>query len=115
MFIYNVRFSFTFLEYTFDNRSFTEQYCINKDKPELKCNGKCELMKKANETEKQNNKKFQLDNEVSFIIPKVLLEEWIIQPQFFTQQDPHSSCNLFGHSTVYQHYPPPKLVCYLYI
>lgn len=33
--------------YLADSKSFIEFFCVNKDKPELKCNGKCELSKMA--------------------------------------------------------------------
>lgn len=41
-------------EYTFKNQAFTEKYCINKDKPELKCNGKCHLKKSSSENQNQS-------------------------------------------------------------
>lgn len=54
-------------EYTFNNKTFTEKYCINKDKPELKCNGKCHLAKIAKENQKENaEKQFFLDIEITF-------------------------------------------------
>lgn len=31
--------------YTFAKKQFIEQFCTNKDKPELECNGKCMLAK----------------------------------------------------------------------
>lgn len=31
--------------YILDSENFVELFCVNKDKPELKCNGKCELAK----------------------------------------------------------------------
>ncbi len=29
--------------YLFDNANFTEKHCVNKDNPEKKCNGACQL------------------------------------------------------------------------
>ncbi|MDD3771200.1 MAG: hypothetical protein PHC38_00930 [Weeksellaceae bacterium] len=40
--------------YLLDNSNFTEIFCENKEKPELHCNGKCELSKLAKESENQN-------------------------------------------------------------
>lgn len=42
--------------------SFIENYCINKDKPELNCDGKCELSKllDRNSTESENQEKMML-------------------------------------------------------
>lgn len=44
--------SLTYAYYTLDPIGFVENLCENKDKPELQCNGKCQLMKVA---ESQNN------------------------------------------------------------
>mgnify|MGYP003673174318 CR=1 FL=1 len=36
--------------------SIIQKYCVNKDKPELQCNGKCHLAKQLNQnTDKDNN------------------------------------------------------------
>jgi hypothetical protein len=44
--------------YSSDVQSFVESYCVNKDKPELECNGKCFLTKNYNQS--QNNTKGEL-------------------------------------------------------
>ncbi|BCY27172.1 hypothetical protein [Flavobacterium okayamense] len=41
-------------EYTFKNKAFIEKYCENKNKPELKCNGKCHLKKSMTSTDSQS-------------------------------------------------------------
>lgn len=46
-----------FAEYIMDIEQFTELYCVNKDKPDLKCNGKCHLVKQLADNEEQNHKK----------------------------------------------------------
>lgn len=47
--------AFAVLYYSFDNVAFTEKYCENKAKPLLKCNGKCQLAKLANENKTEQN------------------------------------------------------------
>lgn len=37
--------------YLFDNANFTENHCINKDNPEKKCNGACQLNANENSEE----------------------------------------------------------------
>jgi hypothetical protein len=37
--------------YLFDNANFTENHCINKDNPEKKCNGACQLNANENSDE----------------------------------------------------------------
>ncbi|WP_252723620.1 hypothetical protein [Winogradskyella psychrotolerans] len=44
--------SLAYTYYTLDPIGFVENLCENKDKPELQCNGKCQLMKVA---ESQNS------------------------------------------------------------
>lgn len=46
---YSLRLSVVFLHYAVFNENFTEMYCINKDKPEMECNGKCHLMQETQE------------------------------------------------------------------
>ena len=59
--------------------------CINKDKPELHCNGQCILMQKIKEKEKRENKKNMLVYEYNSLYrhmePTVLLP---YQPNFET-------------------------------
>jgi len=46
---------FPFIEYVVNYEYITKSLCVNKEKPQMQCNGKCHLMKelaKAAETEK---------------------------------------------------------------
>ena len=59
--------------YQLNTQSITEKYCVNKDKPQLHCNGKCHLKKQLDKTEngdaknKDNNKKIEW---TVFILPE---------------------------------------------
>lgn len=44
---YSLRLSVAFFHYAIFNDSFTALYCVNQDKPALKCNGKCHLLKET--------------------------------------------------------------------
>ena len=44
----------TYAYYNIDQLDFIEQFCVNKDKPEMKCNGKCHLKKVAQENSDNN-------------------------------------------------------------
>ena len=48
--------------YSVDNKSFTEAFCENKDKPELKCNGKCQMSKLAEQDSSNDNNSNYLEN-----------------------------------------------------
>jgi len=54
MFFQTIKFSYLVVEFTTDNKAFTEKYCSNKSKPELKCNGKCHLNKDVEKTSESN-------------------------------------------------------------
>ena len=41
-------------QYAINKEYISKNLCINKDRPKLHCNGKCQLMKKLAEEEKQN-------------------------------------------------------------
>lgn len=43
--------------YVANKNYVTEVFCINKDKPQLKCNGKCHLAKSLAKAEKEKNEK----------------------------------------------------------
>lgn len=103
-----MRFSYFAYQYHFNNKVFTENYCVNKDKPELKCNGKCELAKlaKAAEKQEQNNKNIS-DSEIIFFIQTIPTFE-IAKVDFF-QQSIRTSCNKHNFKYLVYFDPPPKI------
>lgn len=48
----SLRSSLTYTYYKLDPISFIENLCVNQDKPELQCNGKCHLKKVAQSQDK---------------------------------------------------------------
>jgi hypothetical protein len=59
--LYNtLRVSITYIYYNLDTEGFIEALCENKDKPELKCNGKCHLKKITQSTNEEENKPKQI-------------------------------------------------------
>jgi hypothetical protein len=54
MFFQTMKFSYLVVEFITNNEAFTEKYCANKKKPELKCNGKCHLNKEVKKTTESN-------------------------------------------------------------
>jgi hypothetical protein len=54
MFFQTMKFSYLVVEFTTNNKAFTEKYCSNKNKPELKCNGKCHLNQEVTKTSDSN-------------------------------------------------------------
>jgi hypothetical protein len=43
-----------------DREEITALYCVNKDKPELKCDGKCELGKRLSEAKNQEESQTEI-------------------------------------------------------
>jgi hypothetical protein len=110
--LYNMRFSYFVYQYHFNNKVFTESYCINKDKPELKCNGKCELAKLAKAAEKQEQKNKTIsEKEIDFIIPS--FDDFSYFSLYYPQLKFYSECNLYSDFLQLKNYPPPKLNSYL--
>ncbi|HZJ37168.1 MAG TPA: hypothetical protein VFD29_11150 [Gillisia sp.] len=77
---YNIRYSYMVVFYSIDNQSFTETFCENKDKPELKCNGKCQMSKLAEQdpsNDKNPNYLENLQREITLFISLPASEEFI--------------------------------------
>lgn len=51
----STRVSLTYAYYKLDPIGFIEALCVNKDKPELQCNGKCHLKKVSKSLDKEQN------------------------------------------------------------
>ncbi|MCB0538868.1 MAG: hypothetical protein KDE33_15245 [Bacteroidetes bacterium] len=67
--------------YNIEKEYITKVFCVNKDKPELKCNGKCHLKKNlANAEEKQHDNK-NTNNEIQIISPVFWEQTEIQMPQ----------------------------------
>jgi len=49
-----------YFEYNLE--AMVEEYCVNKNKPQLKCNGKCHLSKKFTNAYKKDNHKENINN-----------------------------------------------------
>ena len=81
---------FPVVEYILNYDYIAKVLCENKAKPELKCNGKCHLMKqlaKASETEKseQKDKKsnVKVEWEIPFVLPEIESINLQIKPTYF--------------------------------
>ncbi len=83
--------------YSVDNQSFTEAFCENKDSPELKCNGKCQMSKLAEQDSSSQQNPNALENmqrEITLFITSSISEEFItLQNKYFSDflyQDQYS-------------------------
>lgn len=91
---------------------FTENYCVNKDKPALKCNGKCELSKLAKAAEKQEkNNRLISENDINFVVPS--MEYFCCFQPCRTQEKQLLVCNMHADYLKPKNYPPPKLMFFI--
>ncbi len=62
-----------YIEFVFNKEFIAKVLCINKDKPELKCNGKCHLKKQVKEnSDKEQEKKSTIPVNERFEFSKYL-------------------------------------------
>lgn len=74
--------------YLFENETFTELFCINKEIPELKCNGQCELSKIAGQEKNKSEPVSLLD-----ILKNEIAIDYSIQIEI------QNHLNVINHST----------------
>ncbi|MEZ4979165.1 MAG: hypothetical protein R2772_07690 [Chitinophagales bacterium] len=66
LFIISANHLLIFAWYLANQEAITEQFCVNKDKPELQCNGKCHLndVLASNNKEDGSSSKFTISSEI---------------------------------------------------
>ncbi len=100
----------TYTYYYLDQSDFIQQFCVNKDKPELKCNGKCHLKKvtkENNSTENPSSKKIIVKELLFFLENLSQFELSIVKNNWSSVQIEYS--NLYKYLHQYQFYHPPKV------
>ncbi|MFA7446316.1 MAG: hypothetical protein WCY89_10245 [Flavobacteriaceae bacterium] len=95
--------------YVIDSESFIELFCVNKEKPELHCDGKCELSKLAHQDDANSERPSYLD---IFHRELVYTPHLNLEIYFFASKTLHryayQNSYLFLFSTSHDH--PPVLV-----
>ena len=78
--------SYIFIDYILNHDYYANTLCINKDKPELACNGQCVLMQKlAFKSLQQNEKKQKQIVEVIDFFENLFFEEVsIVKEQYYS-------------------------------
>lgn len=92
MVFYSFRQAFVVVYYVYDNETFTAFFCENKQKPILKCNGKCQLNKIVEEnTSDQKAIANHLDKEIVLYFqsttPKEFLNLFFQKKVFFSEEN----------------------------
>ncbi len=105
----SLRISFTYLHYYMDPTGFIEKLCENKDKPELKCNGKCYLMKVLQQKEKDKQQK---EEAVEYKELLLFVENLAEASNIWMQQDVETTLpiyrNFYSYLSSTTINPPPQ-------
>lgn len=102
------RIAFTYAYYYIDRDDFIEQFCVNKDKPEMKCNGKCHLKKVEKETtqkEKTPYNTVQIKEIAPFIVSYF---NYSITQLEYEQTQNKCYVNLYSYLSIHDAFKPPK-------
>lgn len=107
--IFNIlRVSLTFAYYNIDPIGFIEALCENKDKPELKCNGKCEL-KKVTQSSRNNEKApSQLIDFKDILLYKETPFSYSFRTTIIKNQNLFSYLNNYSYLQVNSSFHPPQ-------
>lgn len=102
-------------EYAFNYDYISKVLCVNKAKPEMKCNGKCHLMKElAKASEKENpvssdKKNTHTETETLYFIPDNNFNFQLVSLQVYPQLNCHYS-DLYSYLAVNCAFHPPSIV-----
>jgi hypothetical protein len=106
---------FPVIDYAVNYDYISKVLCINKDKPELKCNGKCHLMKelaKASEDDKpiSSDKKLGSNPFVDLFVTEADSFNFLFFQNSNTKELNCSYANLYSHLDSYAIFHPPIFI-----
>jgi len=102
-------------EYAFNYDYISKVLCVNKAKPEMKCNGKCHLMKElAKASEKDNpvssdKKNTYTETETLYFIPDNNFNFQVVSLQADSQINCHYS-DLYSYLATNRAFHPPSII-----
>ncbi|MDP3353050.1 MAG: hypothetical protein Q8S44_04845 [Flavobacteriaceae bacterium] len=98
----------TYSYYYIDPVGFIEKLCENKDKPTLKCNGKCHLKKVAQDTNNEQKPiSIKIFKEITLYVVKPV--EYLFKESFSNRIKLNNYRNLYAYLSNYNFYHPPKI------
>ena len=113
LFIYTINFkSILTINYLVNVSEITELFCVNKEKPQLQCNGKCHLATQLVETEKDENESPFTSNQLAYNLDVISI---LINPLFNITIPENTLTHYFNFNAIntLEHFysvpsPPPK-------
>lgn len=103
-----LRASFTYAYYNIDPIGFIEALCENKDKPELECNGKCQLKKVTNSTNDEKNQPIQLIDFKDILLYNQKISAHQINNNSFINKSSYYYLNLYNFKLLETCFHPPN-------
>mgnify|MGYP000252023026 CR=1 FL=1 len=98
------------LTYEANKTYFTQNFCVNKAKPKLKCNGKCHLNKTLKKAEQAKGNENSLQNlNLSFEFTSVSNEFVLLNPSIFSLQK-YFTKNCYNSSDFFTSLNKPPIV-----
>lgn len=107
--LYNsLRVSITYIYYNVDPIGFIEEFCENKDKPELQCNGKCHLKKITKTTTEEKNAPIQLIDFKDILLYNQKISTAYLVLKTLPKKSNYSYLNLYDFKLLERHFHPPN-------
>jgi len=103
------RVSFTYAYYEIDPVGFIEKLCENKDKPELKCNGKCHLKKVAESSTNENNEPTRLIDFKQILLYSQNFQKYDFRPATSIEKNLIEYHNLYTYIGFNSCFRPPEV------
>nr|WP_321247896.1 hypothetical protein [uncultured Psychroserpens sp.] len=106
----STRVSLTYAYYELDPIGFIEALCVNQDKPELECNGKCHLKKVGqSQNKEQNTPESIIDFKELILFSDTIKSIVFNQDEYIKKQSPTSYQNLYSFNTTDDCFHPPRV------
>lgn len=106
----SLKVSLTFAYYELDPVGFIKNLCENIDKPEMKCNGKCQLMKAARST---SSEKKNIPNVINFkdiLLYKENIITYIFKKDLEVVFQNYNYQNFYNYQNLSNCFHPPEKV-----
>ncbi|MGB5417655.1 hypothetical protein [Algibacter sp.] len=111
MIVFNsIKSSVTFAYFEIDPVGFIENLCENTDKPELQCDGKCQLKKVAqSQDKKQNTPESILDFKELILFSSIYESIVFHHKESFKKENPTIYQNLYSFNRINDCFHPPQV------
>ena len=106
--INSTKSSLVYTYYKLDPVGFIENLCENNDKPELQCNGKCQLKKVAESTSKDNEEPIRLIDFKEILLYNEKPFEYLFNKILIQKKTCFNYSNLYSYIKLQNCFHPPQ-------